>query len=247
MSGITSQLQRMAPPDEHDSESYPRFESSEHASRGQQNGRRTRKALHEVGFRDELIRKALHLLALIIPLGVWQVGRTLSLVACAGAALIALAADVLRVRSFPVATLIDRYFGFMMRQEERPPIGGPIILNGATWVLLSATLLVALFPMDVATVSFTAFMVADAAAAIVGRGIGRRHWPRSIRTVEGSLAFFAVGVAVMLLFDTPPMWIVVLAALAGTAAEIPSGPLNDNIRVPLVMAIVIYLCGILAA
>ena len=195
---------------------------------------------HEIRYSDELKRKALHLLALIIPLGIWPIGKTAAVIILGGLAAVALTADFLRVRSQRFSAAIYRYFQFMMRPEECPPVGGPIVLNGATWVILSATLLVAVFPLEIAISSFTTFMIADAAAAIVGRGIGRRHWRHTTRTVEGSSAFLVIGLAVMLLFGWTPFWISFLAVFAGTAAEIPSRPLNDNIRVPLVIAIVIY-------
>ncbi len=207
----------------------------------------TRAASHELAYVDELKRKALHLVALVIPLGIWLAGSTLALAVCASAATLALSADVLRVRSHGFAAFVYRHFGFMMRPEECPPVGGPMVLNGATWVLISATLLVAVFPQDVAVVSFTTFMVADAAAAVIGRRFGRRLWPRTFRTVEGSTAFFVAGLAVVLLFGWTPLWGGVLAVSAGTAAEIPSLPLNDNVRVPLVMGIVLYASGAFAA
>lgn len=134
-----------------------------------------------------------------------------------------------------------------MRPEEFPPVGGPITLNGATWVLLAAALLVILLPLEIAIISFTVFMIADAAAAVVGLRFGRHKWPGSIRTLEGSLAFFLTGTAVMLLFGSHPLWVVCLAALAGTAAEVPSGPLNDNLRVPFVIGITIYVLEMFAA
>ncbi len=197
-------------------------------------------ARHELPYSDELKRKALHLLALIIPLFMWFAGRTVSMVVLGVVALIAVGADVLRVRSERFAGTIYRFFAVMMRPEECPAVGGPVVLNGATWVILSATLLVIIFPLEIAIISFTTFMLADAAAAIVGRRFGRHQWRHTTRTVEGTAAFLAVGFAVMLLFGWTFGWIGVLAVVAGAAAEIPYRPLNDNIRVPLVIGTVLY-------
>jgi len=202
---------------------------------------------HEIPYSDELKRKALHLLALIIPLGIWPIGKTLAAIILGALAAVALAADFFRARSRRFSAAICRYFEFMMRPEECSPVGGPFVLNGATWVILSSALLVAIFPLEIAVSSFTTFMIADAAAAIVGRGVGRLRWRHSTRTVEGSSAFLLVGLAVMLLFGWTPLWISILAVLAGAAAEIPSRPLNDNIRVPVVIAIVIYVSQYLSA
>ena len=203
-------------------------------------------ARHEITYADEVKRKAIHLFALIIPLVVWLVGRPTGLALLVAAAALALGADVLRVRSQSFADALYRVFGFMMRPEECPPVGGHLVLNGATWVLLSASILVALFPLDVALLAFTVFMIADAAAALVGRRWGRRRWGRTSRTAEGSAAFFASGVVVMSLFGWTTWWTTLAAVAAGAAAEVPSGPLNDNIRVPLVVAAVIILFRALA-
>ena len=207
---------------------------------GLRDGTAAHRDRHEISYSDEIKRKALHLLALVIPLGMWLAGNTVSLIVLGSLAAVALVADFLRARSERFARAIYRYFALLMRPEECPPMDGPIVLNGATWVILSALLLVALFPIEVAVASFTTFMIADAAAAVVGRGLGRRRWPRTSRTVEGSSAFFVAGLTVMLIFGWTPLWISIIAVLAGTAAEIPSGPLNDNIRVPLVIGLVIY-------
>lgn len=202
---------------------------------------------HELPYSDELKRKSVHLVALVIPLVVWMTGRSVGLLLLAGTAALALAADVLRARSRRFADVIGRIFGFMMRPEERPPVGGRLVLNGATWVLLSAGLLVAIFPLKTAIAAFTVFMIADAAAALIGRRWGHRRWPHTSRTLEGSAAFFVVGVAVMALFGWMPFWVTAVTVAFGAAAEIPSRPLNDNIRVPLVMATVITLFSGLAA
>lgn len=200
---------------------------------------------HELPYADELKRKAVHLVALIIPLAIWILGNTPALVLLAIFSLLAFGADLMRVRSRGFARFLYRLVGFMMRPEECPAVGGPLVLNGATWVLISATLLLLLFPMDITILAFTAFMIGDAAAAVVGRRWGRRRWRGTTRTAEGSAAFLTMSVLVMLPFGWIPASITILSSLAGAAAEIPTRPLNDNIRVPLVMGAVIYFVRLL--
>lgn len=198
-------------------------------------------AAHELPLEDEIKRKALHLLALVVPGCMLILGRTWSLALLIPLATLAVAADVFRVRSASFARLIYSIFGFMMRPEERPAIGSAPVLNGATWVLITAALLAILFPVRTAVAAFAAFMVADAAAAIVGRSLGRLNWGSSPRTVEGSLAFVVVGTLVMAPITVEPLLVAIAAVLAGAVVEIPNWRLNDNIRVPLVMALVLYL------
>lgn len=191
---------------------------------------------HNISYRDELRRKALHLVALVVPLGMALLGRTWSLRLLIPAALFALSADVLRARSSACARVVGRMFGGLMRPDEVPPAGAPASINGATWVLVSAALLTAIFPLRLAVPAFTMFMIGDAAAALVGRRFGQWHWGRTPRTVEGSAAFFLSGLAVMSAFTGIPFWMGAVAALVGAAAEALPWPSNDNIRVPFVTA-----------
>ncbi len=194
----------------------------------------------EISYRAEVRRKALHLIALVVPLGMALLGKEVSVLLLVPSALFALLMDYLRVRSSSVSHLISRVFGFMMRPEEVPPVGGPVRINGATWVLVSAALLAFIFPIRIAVPSFVMFMICDAAAALVGRRYGRTHWGNSRRTVEGSLAFVVVGVVIFALFPSIPFWIGAVSVIVAALAEAAPKPLNDNIRVPVTAAAVIF-------
>jgi dolichol kinase len=195
----------------------------------------------QISYRAEVARKAIHLLALVIPLGMWLVGEWWSMVVLTPLALTALAADVLRARYRWANTLVRTIFGWMMRGNEQPPVGGPVVLNGATWVMLSAALLAIVFPVRIAIVSFTVFMLADAAAALIGRRFGRIRWPMSSRTLEGSAGFLVLALLLMLVTPGIVLWIGFIAVLLGCIAEAMPGPGNDNIRVPLVMATTFFI------
>ena len=196
-----------------------------------------------IPYKAEVLRKAIHLLALVVPLMMALLGKTVALVLLVPTTVLILSADVLRVRSAWAARFVTRFFGFMMRPEEQPPVGGSIKINGASWVLLSATLLTVVFPIRIAAPAFVMFMLSDAAAALVGRRYGRIHWGSSPRTVEGSLAFLLLGLGVMALlapFSEIAFWVGAVSVAAATLAEVPAGPFNDNLRVPMVAATVIF-------
>ncbi|ARA92011.1 phosphatidate cytidylyltransferase [Rhodothermaceae bacterium RA] len=194
-----------------------------------------------IPYRAELLRKAIHLLALVIPLGMTLLGKATALLVLVPLTLLALTADVLRVRSEAFARFIRWVFGYLMRAEEQPPVGGPVAINGATWVLVSATLLLLVFPLHIAVASFVMFMISDAAAALIGRRFGRHRWGGTNRTVEGSLGFLAAGLGVVALLPGIVFWTGAVGVVLACLAEIPSGPLNDNVRVPLVAATVLFL------
>jgi dolichol kinase len=194
----------------------------------------------EIPYAAEVVRKALHLIALVVPLFMHLVGKPVALYVVAPLAVLALTADVLRARSTGFAVFIYRFFGFMMRGSERRPVGGPILFNGATWVLVSAALLALVFPLRIAVPTFVMFMIADAAAALVGRRFGRHPWGAGPRTVEGSAAFLAAGMLIMAAFPGIPFWISAVSVVVACGAEALPGPLNDNLRVPFVAALVIF-------
>jgi dolichol kinase len=192
-----------------------------------------------ISYSAELKRKALHLGALVIPLGIVVLGQTVALWLLVPLATVAVTLDVLRLRVPAVHRAINWVFAPIMRPEEQPPFGGPIVINGATWMCVSAALCAALFPEPVAAAALAMLMVGDGAAAVVGRRFGRTRYPFSEKSVEGSAAFFVTGLLAALPFGmlaVPAVALPALAAGAGTAAIVEALPLpiNDNVRVPLV-------------
>lgn len=199
-------------------------------------------ATHEdIPYAAEVKRKALHLLALVVPLCMALIGCEWSIRILLPLAAVALLADLLRAHSAAFARFIGTLFGFMMRPSEIAPAPGVVRINGATWVLVTAAVLAVLFPLSIAVPVFVMFMVADAAAALVGRRFGRHRWPGTPRTAEGSAAFVAAGLLVVWAFPQVPFWAGTVSVLSGAAAEVLPRPLNDNLRVPLVAAFVLFL------
>lgn len=204
-----------------------------------------------ISYRAELGRKALHLGALVIPLGILLLdgktvaGLPLSVVILAPLAALALVLDVARVRSPSIRDFLHRWFVWLMRPEEVPPLGGPITFNGATMMCTSAALCAALFPAGIAAAALAMLMVGDGAAAIIGRRFGRHRWPASPKSVEGSLAYavtaFGIGLAVVA-WPGSEMSLAVCAigAVSGALVEALPIPVNDNLRVPLLTGLAMW-------
>ena len=192
-----------------------------------------------LSYTGEVGRKALHLLALSIPLGAWWLGMPAALYLLGPAALLAVAADVTRAFSSSFNAVIRGIFGALMRAEELPPVRTGIRFNGATCVLVGAAVMVLVFPLRVAVPVLVMTMLADAAAALVGRRWGRHPWGTCSATMEGTGAFVATGLGVMSLVPS----ISLLPAMAGVvvAAFVEALPLpvNDNIRVPVAAALTV--------
>ena len=207
-----------------------------------------------IGYDGEIYRKILHLLALLYPVLYLALPDPWGISLLVFLSLTAVFLDWLRSVNVLSHAFFDRFFGFMMRAQERDVLGENVVINGATWVTVTFTLLVLLFETDVAVVSFATFMIGDAAAALIGRSLGRRSWLRQGATVEGSLAFLIVGSIVGWILTSGilpwpllslPFHAVFAATAVAAVIEAAPIPLNDNLTGPLGAALTIT--GIMAS
>jgi dolichol kinase len=143
--------------------------------------------------------------------------------------LLALAADVARMTS-PRANEFF-FWAFAKLASPREARG----VASSTWYMAGILAVFALFPRDVAISAILVLGLCDPAAAVVGRRFGTRRFLGG--TLEGSLAFFAVGALTLGLRHSWPA--ALAAAAAATIAERRSWPLDDNFTVPVVCAAVI--------
>ncbi|NNE69963.1 MAG: phosphatidate cytidylyltransferase [Rhodothermales bacterium] len=191
-------------------------------------------------YSGEIARKALHVVAMLIPASMLLIDRTTGLAILAPLAVSAMFLDRYRLKNDAVSDWLSEHLGFMMRADERDSSGNRVFFNGATWVMLTALLLLLVFPARFAAPGMVIAMLADAGAALVGRKWGRRKWPGGSRTVEGTLAFLVTGVVSALFFPSIP-WPDKLTAVGIAAVmEIPPLRINDNLLLPFVAATVLW-------
>jgi len=176
----------------------------------------------------ELKRKTLHLTALIIPIGyyvsraAWLIWWERSLLA---AVVLALAIEVFRLNHPRTRHVFRHFFGELLRNHE------DVSLLGSTYLLIASLLTIHLFPKPVAVLALTFLIVGDTVAAIVGKSIGRvRIFGK---TLEGSLACFAVCYGMTALVPGIPFPVGLVGAAVATVFELLPIPLDDNFRIPL--------------
>lgn len=141
-------------------------------------------------------------------------------------------------------------FGKMLRRDAPE---GSWIVSGSPPVFAAAALVSLLFPAFIAAIALGVMLVADTAAALIGRRFGK-HRLYGSKTLEGSLAFVAAGTAFALLLlalagEFRPAMIagavtgVIAAALAELYRDLIQ--LDDNLTIPLLCGAVMsafYLC-----
>ena len=187
-----------------------------------------------IEYRHELVRKAIHLCSLSIPVVYSFIPKSFALQLLAPVAFAFLVVDLARLYFPSFATHFYKFFGWLLRTKEQTP--SVKRLNGATNVLLSACVCVLVFPKVITITAFAVLIVSDSTSALFGRRFGRRRFFG--KSLEGSLAFLVSAMAVVIV--TPKIahdWreyaIGFVAAAVGAIVEAASTNIDDNISIPL--------------
>jgi dolichol kinase len=184
----------------------------------------------EIPFSQELLRKATHLGALVIPASYYLLGlgKGITLAVLVPASVIIFLLDISRIRNWWIWKMAGaRLIGRMIRVHEA---GGDF--TGATYILLSASCAIALYSKPVAIAALAFIIVGDSCAAIIGRLYGRHRFGR--KSVEGSLGCLAGCLVVAALTPQLAWQVTVPGAILATIVEAISSRIDDNISVPLV-------------
>ena len=182
---------------------------------------------------QELRRKSIHLLGLIVPIGYLFTEKPIALIIVGILTAIALLIELLKVLSPAFMSLFIRIFSPMLRSHERK--GG---VTGATYYLIGSLLCVLIFAKTLAIVCIGFLILGDLFAAVIGKQWGRTKLV-SQKSLEGSLACFVVCALIALMKFHPI--VALTGAIVATLIElIPTG-LDDNLTMPLISGMVMQL------
>ncbi len=197
-----------------------------------------------ISYSQEILRKGIHLLSLSIPITYIFVDKGLAMTVLSLMAITAVLLDVLSKRIPFFNNLIYGNFGNMLRKHERKK--KKFVLNGASWVLISAVITVFIFPKIIAITAFIILIVCDIAAALIGRKWGTHKLFN--KSWEGTSAFIVSGFIVIgivgSVFSAPFSFFVagVLASIISGFVEAMSKKLkiDDNLSIPISFGIVMW-------
>ena len=114
-------------------------------------------------------------------------------------------------------------------------------LSGATYLLAGAWITIYFFEKDIAVIALLLVSISDAAAAIVGTAYGKVHlWQK---TLEGSTAFFASTGLIMIAMRNLSVEQMLVGLFVGTLVELLPIPVNDNLTLPIITALVMQSVG----
>jgi dolichol kinase len=196
----------------------------------------------EESYATEFIRKAIHLLSMLIPVVYYFISKQTALAILIPLTLLFGISDLSRLFVPPVGRLYNSYFGFLLRAHERNEQGRR--LNGATYVLLAATLLVGFFPKVIVLTAFAILIISDSSAALIGRRFGRHRFLS--KSLEGATAFFLSALVVVAFAPKveylPGEYIIgAIGALLGAIVEASAIGFDDNLSIPLAVGTTMWL------
>jgi dolichol kinase len=200
-----------------------------------------------INYRDEVVRKLIHLCSLSIPVIYYFIPQSIAIIILSILTLLAVVIDVSR-HFFPsFGKLFYTLFGFLLRKHEVD--GRKKNLNGATYVFISALLGVIIFPKVLFLTAFPILIISDSTAALIGRKYGRHKL--LAKSLEGTLAFF-ISASIVVLF-TPKLngsmteyFIGIIAAAIGAIVEnISFGLADDNLSIPIAVGFSMWLLYVL--
>jgi len=200
-----------------------------------------------IQYRDELVRKLIHLFSLSIPVTYYFIPTSTSISILTGFTIFALIVDGGRFISKSFAKIFYQLFGFLLRKHELDKKKKN--LTGATYVLLSALICALIFPKVIFVTAFTILIISDTMAALIGRKFGKRKFLR--KSFEGTLSFFiSAGIVVLLtpkVGNFPLEYLIgIIAAFVGSIVEnISYGLADDNLSIPISVGITMWLLYLL--
>jgi len=184
----------------------------------------------------EIKRKIVHLGTLIIPVGYALTSEETVILFLVPFFVALLSVDLLRLLHPGVASLFQKFFfGRVLREEEKPTF------MGATYFIFSTILTILLFPKPIAIASIFILILADTAAALIGKWIGRVGIFG--KTLEGSMAFLLTALLIVWILPNLNRFSGNLAALGATVVEILPIRVNDNLTIPLVAGAIMFFAG----
>ena len=185
----------------------------------------------EISFLNELKRKAIHLLALIIPISYYFLPQSTALLLYVPVAALSITVDIFRIKKYHMGRLLNWILRPILRKHERRGF------TGSSFILSAMVLSIIFFEKKIAVAVISFIIVGDIAAALVGRVFGKIRIINK-KTLEGSSAFLFSCLLIVWIIPGFPFWIGIAGAIAATVVEALPLPIDDNFSVPLFSGLV---------
>ncbi|MBC8311235.1 MAG: hypothetical protein H8E72_02950 [Candidatus Marinimicrobia bacterium] len=191
--------------------------------------------MSSLSFRNEFNRKLVHFASSILGLSVIYLDKEIVLPVLVISSILFPLLDYLRIHNKAVSGFYNTYFHSITRSFESTQF------TGASFVFWGALLTFIIFDNKIAGIALIIMSFADAMAAIVGVGFGKTKLLN--KSLEGSFAFFMTTFLILYIFKIPLLLSLSVSMLATITELIQIPKINDNISIPLVVALILTVAG----
>ncbi len=204
-----------------------------------------------ISYRQEVYRKLIHLSSFWMVALIWFFPYPKMLLVCLFG--ICLILNLLLEHAYAngncrIRKIYSFFFGKMLRDQQPQP--GQWVVSGAPPVWAAAVLAVLLFPVKIASIALGVMLLADTAAALIGRRYGK-HKTVNGKSIEGVAAFCFSGIALSLAMLAAGGFLTgctaaaaVLGTVLAAGAELFEKQirLDDNFTIPVITGLCLALC-----
>jgi len=197
---------------------------------------------------SEVFRKLIHISSLLIPMlykYLFHYNRKNTFLVLLPLTVILIIFDTFRIEHRTFKRFYHNFFGIILRKHELSDF------TGAVYVMVSAVICIAIFPGSTAFMSLSFLAIGDTLAALVGIHFGKRKLKGQKKSLEGSIACF-LGTLIFgvlyYIFDHQlglPLGSIMVGALGAAMSEAWNVSFDDNLKMPLISGILMYLSSVI--
>lgn len=194
---------------------------------------------NKISFKNELLRKSIHLTSAIIPVTYYFISREVEIIFLSIFSFMLILIDLLRKKNEAFSEFYLKFLKPILRGHEIS--NDKSNFTGGTYIVLAFLFCVIVFPKPVAITSMLIVIFCDSFAAIIGKNWGK-HFISS-KTIEGSLAFLISGIIIIIF--TPKVtesiaeyYLGFTAVLFSAIFELIPVKIDDNITTPIFFGLV---------
>ena len=191
---------------------------------------------NKLTFKNEIVRKLLHLTALIIPVTYLKINNLFfvnSFISLLFLSIIFL--ELMKKNNTIIWKIFNSFFNpFIRKYEYKKPMG-------SSYMIFSFFLIILFFNKIIVATSMFITILSDALAAIIGLRYGKLKTINN-KTLEGSYAFLVSTIIILFIATTNlSLYIIIIISIIITAIEAFTPMEYDNLTVPIFSAIILTL------
>lgn len=188
-------------------------------------------------YKNEILRKIIHLFDSIIPLSLFYISRENLLVILMPITVLFILLDISRHHVLFLGKLYSRFFNFVTREIENKKNN----VTGASYYLLGCLIVVYFFDdINIIMSSLLIMSISDSFAALIGVKYGRTKIYGN-KSLEGSFSFFVSTIIILNVFihNLSGFEYIIISILITLVELFSFYRVNDNLTIPVFSAILL--------